>query len=78
MKIDRPLVLGTRNEGKISEFEELFSSFEIEIRSLNDFGRDVFGGKVLPRSGSALTEVGYLIGDERSIPPIAGPAIVAT
>jgi XTP/dITP diphosphohydrolase len=38
MKIDRPLVLGTRNEGKISEFRELFSSFEIEIRSLNDFG----------------------------------------
>ena len=36
--IDRPLILATRNEGKISEFRELLSGFEVEIRSLNDFG----------------------------------------
>lgn len=33
-----PLVLATRNEGKIKEFRELLSGFEIEIKSLKDFG----------------------------------------
>ena len=37
-RLDRPLVLATRNEGKIAEFRELLSGFEMEIRSLNDFG----------------------------------------
>lgn len=37
-KLDRPLVLGTRNRGKIAEFEDLFRETGIEIRSLNDFG----------------------------------------
>ena len=36
--IDRPLVLATRNKGKISEFKTLFSGFPIEMKSLNDFG----------------------------------------
>jgi len=36
--IDRPLVLATRNEGKIAEFKTLFSGFQIEMKSLNDFG----------------------------------------
>jgi XTP/dITP diphosphohydrolase len=35
---DRPLVLATRNQGKISEFEELLSSFQVKIKSLKDFG----------------------------------------
>ena len=34
----RPLVLATRNEGKIREFNTLFSEFDIEIKSLRDFG----------------------------------------
>lgn len=34
----RPLVLATRNEGKIKEFRDLLSGFEIEIKSLKDFG----------------------------------------
>ncbi len=38
MKIDRPLVLATRNRGKISEFRELLKDFDIEIKSLDDFG----------------------------------------
>ncbi|HBF42707.1 MAG TPA: Non-canonical purine NTP pyrophosphatase [Desulfobacteraceae bacterium] len=38
MKLDRPLVLATRNEGKISEFKELLSDFSVEIKSLKDFG----------------------------------------
>lgn len=37
-KLDRPLVLATRNEGKISEFEHLFADFDVEIKSLKDFG----------------------------------------
>ncbi len=37
-KIDRPLVLATRNQGKVAEFMELLSGFDIEIKSLNDFG----------------------------------------
>ena len=36
--LDRPLILATRNQGKISEFEELLSGFDVDIRSLNDFG----------------------------------------
>ena len=36
--IDQPLVLATRNEGKIAEFKTLFSGFPIEMKSLNDFG----------------------------------------
>lgn len=36
--LDRPLVLATRNPGKVSEFRELLSGFEIEIKSLEDFG----------------------------------------
>jgi len=36
--IDRPLVIATRNEGKIAEFRTLFSGFPIEMKSLNDFG----------------------------------------
>jgi XTP/dITP diphosphohydrolase len=37
-KIDRPLVLATRNQGKIAEFRELLSGFDMEIKNLNDFG----------------------------------------
>ena len=36
--LDRSMVLATRNPGKISEFKELLSDFEIEIRNLKDFG----------------------------------------
>jgi XTP/dITP diphosphohydrolase len=36
--IGRPLVLATRNQGKISEFKELLSGFQIEIISLKDLG----------------------------------------
>ena len=36
--LDRPLVLATRNRGKILEFQELLSPFEAEIRGLDDFG----------------------------------------
>ena len=36
--LDRPLVLATRNQGKISEFRELLSGFEIEVKGLQDFG----------------------------------------
>ena len=32
------LVLATRNQGKISEYKELLSSFSVEIKSLQDFG----------------------------------------
>jgi XTP/dITP diphosphohydrolase len=38
MAFDRPLVLATRNKGKISEFESLLAGFEIEIKNLKDFG----------------------------------------
>ena len=38
MELDRPLVLATRNEGKIKEFERLVLGFDIEVKSLNDFG----------------------------------------
>lgn len=36
--IKLPLVLATRNEGKIAEFEALLEDFNIEINSLKDFG----------------------------------------
>ena len=35
---NRSLVLATRNQGKIKEFRELVLDFDIEIRSLSDFG----------------------------------------
>jgi len=37
-KLDRPLVLATRNKGKVAEFEALFRGTDIELRSLDDFG----------------------------------------
>jgi XTP/dITP diphosphohydrolase len=36
--LDKSLVLATRNEGKVSEFKELLSIFDIKIKSLLDFG----------------------------------------
>lgn len=36
--IDRPLVIATRNKGKVEEFKTLFSGFPVNIKSLNDFG----------------------------------------
>jgi len=33
-----PLVLATRNEGKVSEFKVLLADFGVEIKSLKDFG----------------------------------------
>ena len=36
--IKLPLVLATRNEGKIAEFEAILEDFSIEINSLDDFG----------------------------------------
>ncbi len=33
-----PLVLSTRNNGKISEFKQMVKDFDIELRGLNDFG----------------------------------------
>ena len=38
MTLDRPLVIASRNQGKISEFRELLKDFDIEIKSLEDFG----------------------------------------
>ncbi|MDY6973750.1 MAG: XTP/dITP diphosphatase [Thermodesulfobacteriota bacterium] len=38
MKLDRPLVLATRNEGKVDEFRGLFSDFDVRIMGLQDFG----------------------------------------
>ncbi len=38
IKLDRPLVLATKNRGKVSEFQDLFRGFDFEIKSLNDFG----------------------------------------
>jgi len=38
LKLDRPLVLATRNRGKIAEFKELLGGTAIELRSLDDFG----------------------------------------
>jgi XTP/dITP diphosphohydrolase len=36
--LDKPLVLATRNQGKIAEFKSLLSNFQIRIKSLGDFG----------------------------------------
>jgi XTP/dITP diphosphohydrolase len=36
--LEKPLVLATRNQGKISEFKKLLLDFPIEIKSLQDFG----------------------------------------
>lgn len=38
MTLDRPLVLATKNRGKVSEFQDLFKGFDFEVKSLNDFG----------------------------------------
>ncbi|MFC1883656.1 XTP/dITP diphosphatase [Thermodesulfobacteriota bacterium] len=38
MELDRPIVLATRNEGKIVEFKKLAADFDVDIKSLNDFG----------------------------------------
>lgn len=38
MKLDRPLVIATRNQGKASEFKRLLKDFEIDIKCLDDFG----------------------------------------
>ena len=38
MNLDRPLVLATQNEGKIAEFRGLLAGFDVEIRSLKDYG----------------------------------------
>ncbi len=38
MTLDRPLVLATKNRGKVSEFKDLFRAFDFEVKSLNDFG----------------------------------------
>jgi len=38
MTLDRPLVLATKNNGKISEFLDLFRKSGIEIKTLDDFG----------------------------------------
>ena len=38
MNLDRPLVLATKNRGKVSEFKDLFRGFDFEVKSLNDFG----------------------------------------
>ncbi len=38
MTLDRPVVLATKNRGKVSEFKELFRNSGIEIRTLDDFG----------------------------------------
>jgi XTP/dITP diphosphohydrolase len=35
--VDRQLVLATRNQGKISEFRQLLSGFDIAIRALEEF-----------------------------------------
>lgn len=36
--LDRPLVLATRNQGKIAEFRALLAGFDVEIKDLGDFG----------------------------------------
>jgi len=38
MNTDFPIVLATRNEGKIFEFKVLLEDFGVEIKSLKDFG----------------------------------------
>lgn len=36
--LNRPLVLATRNQGKIREFRALVAGFGVDIKSLDDFG----------------------------------------
>lgn len=36
--LNKTLILATHNQGKISEFKELLSSFPVEIKSLQNFG----------------------------------------
>jgi XTP/dITP diphosphohydrolase len=38
MELDRPIVLATRNEGKIREFKRVLDDFPVEIKGLQDFG----------------------------------------
>jgi len=38
MELDRPIVLATRNEGKVSELRRVLDDFPVEIKSLQDFG----------------------------------------
>ena len=38
VKLERPIVLATKNEGKISEFKGLLADFDTELKSLKDFG----------------------------------------
>jgi XTP/dITP diphosphohydrolase len=38
LKLARPLVLATSNEGKIAEIKKMLSPFSAEIKSLKDFG----------------------------------------
>lgn len=38
MNSDFPIVLATRNDGKVSEFKILLKDFDVEIMSLKDFG----------------------------------------
>ena len=38
MRLEKPIVLATTNEGKISEFNGLLADFDITIKSLKDFG----------------------------------------
>ena len=38
MRLDRPLVIATRNRGKVLEFKRLLGGFGIEIKSLDEFG----------------------------------------
>lgn len=38
MKLYRPLVLATKNRGKVSEFKDLFRGFDFEVKGLSDFG----------------------------------------
>ena len=38
MKFNKPIILATRNEGKISEFKKLLTGFDAEIITLKDFG----------------------------------------
>ncbi len=38
MELDRPLVLATKNMGKIAEFRDLFDGVSVSLKSLDDFG----------------------------------------
>jgi len=38
MDLDWPLVLATRNKGKIAEFRQMAAGFDIDIKGLDDFG----------------------------------------